>query len=49
MVKELCEGPCIALEVRQDNCVKKFRELCGPHDPEIAKMVSKNSIRALFG
>lgn len=33
MVEEMTNGPCIALEVRQNNPVPALRELCGPHDP----------------
>ena len=42
-------GPCIAMEIRQENAVKSFRELCGPMDPEIAKNLRPNTIRARFG
>lgn len=31
------------------NKVKSFRELCGPHDPEIARNLRPNTIRARFG
>lgn len=37
LVDHLTSGPVIAMEIRQDNVVQSFRELCGPHDPEIAK------------
>lgn len=49
LVDHLTTGPVIALEVRQENAVQAFRQLCGPHDPEIAKTLRKGSIRALFG
>lgn len=42
-------GPCIVLEVRQENAVVSFRELCGPIDAEIAKSLRPNSLRARFG
>lgn len=42
-------GPCIVMEVRQENAVQSFRELCGPMDPEIAKNLRPNTIRAQFG
>ena len=45
LVEHLSNGPCIALEIRQENAVCSFRELCGPHDPEIAKHLRPNSIR----
>jgi len=45
----LATGPCIALEIRQENAVAAFRDLCGPHDPEIAKTLRPKTIRATFG
>lgn len=26
-------GPCVALEIQQNNPAKTFREFCGPADP----------------
>ena len=49
IVEELTTGPCIVMEVRQENVVEGFRKLCGPHDPEIAKVLRPNTIRAKFG
>jgi len=49
MVEHMTTGPCIVLEVRQENAVKSFRDLCGPTDPEIAKYLRPNTIRAKFG
>ena len=49
MIGHMTSGPCIALEIRQENAVKSFRELCGPMDPEIAKNLRPNTIRARFG
>ncbi|KAL4453729.1 hypothetical protein ABPG74_009625 [Tetrahymena malaccensis] len=49
IVDHLASGLCIALEVRQENVVQNFRELCGPFDPQIAKQSRPNSIRAQFG
>ena len=49
MVEHLSCGPCIALEIRQENAVKSFRQLCGPMDPEIAKNLRPNTIRAKYG
>lgn len=49
MANHLTTGPCIALEVRQENAVESFREICGPHDPEVARTLRKNSIRAQYG
>lgn len=49
MVDHMTSGPCIVLEVRQENAVQSFRELCGPMDPEIAKNLRPGTIRARFG
>lgn len=49
MIDHMTSGPCIVMEVRQENSVKSFRELCGPMDPEIAKNLRPNTIRAKFG
>jgi len=49
LIEHMSNGPILALEVRQQNAVASFRELCGPHDPEIAKHLRPNSIRAKFG
>lgn len=49
MIEQMTTGPCIVMEVRQENVVQKFRELCGPMDPEIAKNLRPNTIRAKFG
>lgn len=49
VVEEFTNGPCIALEVRQENVVPALRELCGPHDPEMARTVRPKSLRAVFG
>lgn len=37
------------LLIRQENVVNAFRAICGPHDPEIAKTIRPNTIRAKFG
>lgn len=37
LIDHLSSGPAIALEVRQENVIEKFRKLCGPYDPDIAK------------
>ena len=45
VIEHLSNGPVIALEIRQENAVESFRELCGPHDPEIAKHLRPDTIR----
>lgn len=49
MVDELTSGPCVAMEVRQENAVQSFRQIVGPADPEIAKALRPTTIRAKFG
>lgn len=49
MIEHMTSGPCIVMEVRQENAVASFRDLCGPMDPEIAKNLRQNTIRARFG
>lgn len=51
MVTELCNGPCIALEItgKGPDTPSAFRELCGPSDPEIARHLRPKTIRAMFG
>ena len=48
-VLELCSDRSLVIQVRHANVVEKLRELCGPIDPEIARAVSPNSLRARFG
>ncbi|XP_063306222.1 nucleoside diphosphate kinase 7 [Pelobates fuscus] len=49
MVAELCSGPCVALEVCQTDAPQRFREFCGPADPEIARHLRPKTLRAKFG
>merc|ERR1719463_416964 len=49
MVGQLCTGPSLVLEVRQENAVDSFRKLVGPHDPEVAKHLRPATLRAKFG
>nr|XP_032835008.1 nucleoside diphosphate kinase 7 [Petromyzon marinus] len=49
MVQELCSGVCLALEVRGDDAVRRFRELCGPTDPEVGRVLRPASLRAVLG
>jgi nucleoside-diphosphate kinase len=46
---ELSSSTCLVLQVRSENVVPKLRELCGPMDPEIARVIAPNTIRARFG
>jgi nucleoside-diphosphate kinase len=45
IIEHLSNGPCIALEIRQENVVEQFRKMVGPCDPEIAKYLRNNTIR----
>ena len=49
MIEHVTTGPVIALEVREDDVITKIRALVGPHDPDLAKNLRPNTIRALFG
>eukprot|EP00744_Colponema_vietnamica_P001880 GILI01003054.1.p1 GENE.GILI01003054.1~~GILI01003054.1.p1 ORF type:complete len:376 (+),score=110.48 GILI01003054.1:153-1280(+) len=49
LIESMLNGPVIAMEVRQENAVETFRQLCGPHDPEIARALRPNTIRARLG
>uniref|UniRef100_A0A1B6FBE1 DM10 domain-containing protein n=1 Tax=Cuerna arida TaxID=1464854 RepID=A0A1B6FBE1_9HEMI len=53
MVKQLSSGPCLAMEVTssQPDCdvPVEFRKFAGPADPEIAKRIRPNTIRAHYG
>lgn len=51
MITQLQSGICLALEVHSndDDVQLKFRSLCGPADPEIAKILRPNTLRAHFG
>lgn len=49
-VKELTAGPCLALELaKPPYSVQAFRDLCGPRDVPIAKVIAPNSIRGKYG
>uniref|UniRef100_A0A7S3GCI2 DM10 domain-containing protein n=1 Tax=Palpitomonas bilix TaxID=652834 RepID=A0A7S3GCI2_9EUKA len=49
IVDELCLGESLVMEIRSENAVETFRALCGPHDPEIGRILRPNTIRAKFG
>lgn len=50
MVDELISGTSIAIEIRlPQNTYHAFRDFCGPHDPEIARSLRPNTLRAQFG
>lgn len=49
MCKQLTVGPALVLEIRQESAVESFRRFVGPHDPEIAKHLQPDTLRAQFG
>ena len=49
IAEQMVTGPSIVMEIRQENAVKSFRDLCGPMDPEIAKNLRSNTLRAKYG
>jgi nucleoside-diphosphate kinase len=49
VVSQLTSGPCLAMEVRQEDAVSSFRQLAGPLDPEVAKHLRPNTLRAKHG
>ena len=49
MIDQLSSGPCVALEVRQENAVEELRKFCGPYDPEIARKLEPKTLRARYG
>eukprot|EP01059_Diplonema_ambulator_P037088 TRINITY_DN9626_c0_g1_i2.p1 TRINITY_DN9626_c0_g1~~TRINITY_DN9626_c0_g1_i2.p1 ORF type:complete len:342 (+),score=57.96 TRINITY_DN9626_c0_g1_i2:252-1277(+) len=49
LTEHLSSGPCWVLEITAEDPVQSFRELCGPHDPDIGKVLRPNSLRAKYG
>ena len=51
MVLNLSGGPIIAMEISspEDDVVTKLRNVCGPSDPELARVLRPNTIRAKYG
>jgi nucleoside-diphosphate kinase len=47
--EELSNGPCVAIEVRGEQAVQAVREVAGPHDPELARVLRPKTLRAKFG
>merc|ERR1719359_1737542 len=49
IVEQMCAGPVVAMEIRQENAVETFHKLVGPHDPEIARHLRPDTLRGQFG
>ncbi|XP_043831599.1 thioredoxin domain-containing protein 3 [Dromiciops gliroides] len=49
LVFHMTEGPCMAMIISKENAVQDWRKLVGPADPEEARKVAPESVRALFG
>jgi len=49
IVQQMCAGPVIAMEIRQEGAVDTFRKLVGPHDPEIARHLRPDTLRGELG
>jgi nucleoside-diphosphate kinase len=53
MVKQLSSGLCLVLEVshlsEEGDSVSRFRELVGPSDPDLARSIRPESLRARYG
>lgn len=48
-VVEMTAGPCIAIEVVGENVVPALRDVAGPHDPDIGRVIRPNTLRARYG
>jgi len=49
-VDQLVSGPCIAMEIRQQDCVQSFKKLCGSYDPNVGRSKGETqTLRSLYG
>lgn len=49
-IDQLVSGTCIALEIRQENVVQSFKNICGAYDPNVGKTKGeRDTLRAQFG
>ncbi|CBN79447.1 nucleoside diphosphate kinase 7 isoform a [Ectocarpus siliculosus] len=49
-VRHLKSGNCVALRLEKgEDVVEEFREACGPADPEVARALYPDTLRALLG
>ena len=53
LVNSFLNGPCLVMELSGKNegvdAQKVFKDLCGPADPDVAKQIRPNSLRAKYG
>jgi nucleoside-diphosphate kinase len=49
MCEQMTTGCSVAMELRGANVAQRFREWCGPVDPEVARLIRPDSLRAEFG
>ena len=50
MVQQMCITPVLAIMITGPaSIVQDFREFCGPQDPDLARVLRPESLRARFG
>jgi len=50
MIDQCISGPLIALEIRQENAVQQFKQLCGAFDPTSGRGKGEaNTLRTRYG
>lgn len=50
LIDGMSSGPCLAMEIRApDGVCEKVRDVCGPHDVDMARFLRPNSLRARLG
>lgn len=49
MVEYLVSGPIVALELVGEDAVGRWRQIIGPCDPEEARQIAPESLRAIYG
>lgn len=49
MIDEMAKGPCIVLQLTGKGVHQRLRAFCGPPDPEIARHLFPDCLRAVYG